>query len=333
MDEFLLPSTQMDEFPLEDAAETKIEASAAQNQTNDSNGAINTWGILRRHGNDGVEIELEYRVKDGRKDTYSLGRSRNCDVPVPDRRVSSMHCAIYCDYSQPRMRVFVEDCSANGTFVNDALTKLSKGGRLELRSGDEIYLVNPRNIDPYELHTHPCVFTFINMRDRIFANREIGLAPTASSAASSNHTQSELAGSEQATLQPHVEDVYIIGDQIGAGMSGEVHLCIHRKSGRRCAVKIIDTRKFALTPGLAKEDLLMEATLMQELKHVCNFSLLFCYPFKNDYLLCSRTSSKCLTPFTPPRLSTSSWSLSRAVISLTALSSAFDTQRRMRGSS
>eukprot|EP01033_Poteriospumella_lacustris_P002831 gene2831-2058_t len=238
-----------------------------QDQTGGSNQLFNNaWGILRQHTNEGIlEIMLEYRVKDGRKDTYIIGRSRNSDVPIPDRRVSSTHCAIYCDYTEPRMRVFLEDCSANGTYVNDALTKLSRGHRLELRSGDEVYLVNPRTLDQFELHYHPSVFTFINMRDRILATREIACAPTAAKTTAFAVTNVEASG--EAKVEPQIEDFYIIGDKIGSGMSGEVYLCIQRKTGRRCAVKVIDTRKFSMTPGLAKEELLQEATLMHELKH------------------------------------------------------------------
>lgn len=238
-----------------------------QDQSGSSNQLFNNaWGILRQHTNEGIlEIMLEYRVKDGRKDTYIIGRSRNSDVPIPDRRVSSTHCAIYCDYTEPRMRVFLEDCSANGTYVNDALTKLSRGHRLELRSGDEIYLVNPRTLDQFELHYHPSVFTFINMRDRILATREIACAPAAPK---STAFATSTGASVDTKVEPQIEDFYIIGDKIGSGMSGEVYLCIQRKTGRRCAVKVIDTRKFSMTPGLAKEELLQEATLMHELKHV-----------------------------------------------------------------
>lgn len=206
------------------------------------------WGLLRRKGGD--EYSMTYRVKDQRRDTFVLGRNRSSDIFVDDSKVSSTHCLIYCDYSQARLRVFVEDTSANGTFVNDSLTRLTKGERLELKSGDEIFLTNPRNIDSKTDHKPP-VFMFINLRERLVDQRMIALAPS-------------IGGTN---LCRHVEDFYIIGDQIGSGMCGQVHLCIHRETSAQCAVKIIDTKKFALTPGLSPKDLIEEANLMKILDH------------------------------------------------------------------
>lgn len=103
---------------------------------------------------------------------------------------------------------------------------------MELRSGYEIFLKNPRNADPIVLSRF--AFTFINIRERMLAQSELG---TAGSAVTSDHVS-------------HIEEKYIIGDQIGSGMSGQVYKCINRETKCQCAVKIIDTKKFALTPGM-----------------------------------------------------------------------------------
>ena len=50
-------------------------------------------------------------------------------------------------------------------------------------------------------------------------------------------------------MHMHIEDKYIIGDQIGSGMSGQVYFCVCKATREQYAVKIIDTRKFALSPG------------------------------------------------------------------------------------
>lgn len=101
---------------------------------------------------------------------------------------------------------------------------------MELRSGYEIFLKNPRNADPALLSNFS--FTFINIRERLLAQREAG-----------------SANNKTINFVSHIEEKYIIGDQIGSGMSGQVHKCINRETKQQCAVKIIDTRKFALTPG------------------------------------------------------------------------------------
>ena len=67
--------------------------------------------------------------------------------------------------------------------------------------------------------------------------------------------------------QNHIEDDYIVGDEIGSGMCGTVHECRHILTGDYYAVKIIDTRKFAMTPGLSAIEIREEANLMKSLDH------------------------------------------------------------------
>lgn len=212
----------------------------------------NVWGLLRRKGGNREEYKLVYRIHDGQQDRYSIGRSRAADVLFEHRRASSIHCLIYCDYSEARLRVFIEDCSSNGTFVNNSLTRLRKGERIELKSGDEIYLVNPRYMKPED---EIAAFVFINMRERLVSQRKIVVAPD---------SQQVFCGNFHAE---HIENYYIIGDQIGSGVCGQVHFCVHRETQQQCAVKIIDTRKFVMTGGLSIDDLKEEAEMMQQLDH------------------------------------------------------------------
>lgn len=74
----------------------------------------NIWGLLRRKGstNELNDIKLFHRVdENNRRDTYTLGRNSKCDIVIDDRRISSFHCSIYCDYTLPKLRVFIEDTS------------------------------------------------------------------------------------------------------------------------------------------------------------------------------------------------------------------------------
>ena len=164
---------------------------------------------------------------------------------------------MYCDYAEARLRVFVEDSSVNGTFVNDSLTRLHKGKRLELKTGDQIYLINPRSVDLNNGTQDNCTsFLYVNLRDRLLVQRTIG----------------SVEGAKGVTVTDsasrHVEEFYVIGDQLGSGMCGQVHRCMSRVTGEHCAVKIIDTRKFALTPGLSPSELREEAEMMRMLDHV-----------------------------------------------------------------
>lgn len=205
------------------------------------------WGLLQRQSD---SFDLTHRTKDGRRDTFIIGRNDVCDISVADKRVSSKHCLIYCDYSQARLRIFLEDSSQNGTFINNSLSRLNKGERVELKTGDEIYLFNPRNMKTAE--DRLASFMFKNIRERMLGQRQIERAPVSA---------------VQPSEARHVEDVYIIGDQIGAGMCGTVHVCVDIATGVQRAVKIIDTKKFALNPGLSPSDLREEAEMMRALDH------------------------------------------------------------------
>eukprot|EP01034_Spumella_vulgaris_P029003 gene29003-35975_t len=128
-------------------------------------------------------------------------------------------------------------------------------------------------------------FTFVNIRERLVGQRVIAPAPTTVNSALSdgslvqNQIKSDSdvilgssierigSGSSIITSNSHIEDHYIIGDQIGSGMSGQVYFCLHRATSAQCAVKVIDTRKFVLTPGLSVSDLMEEAAIIQQLDH------------------------------------------------------------------
>jgi hypothetical protein len=266
-----------------DSEETQLSCTSALRST--ASPISDAWGLLRRQSADREEFELTHRIKDFKRDTFTVGRSSKCDVTVADSWVSTNHCMVYCDYTQPKMRVFIEDCSANGTFINNSLTRLRKGERVELRSGDEIFLLNPRKPEnAAKTHTS---FVFINLRERLMAFREISIAPSFATSVVPNSTAARLAAaSVQAATHPangasqhstqasqrsqsgsqhsvrHVEEKYIIGDQIGSGMSGQVYACINKQTREHCAVKIIDTRKFSLTPGNTHELLVAQCGLV-----------------------------------------------------------------------
>lgn len=54
---------------------------------------------------------------------------------------------------------------------------------------------------------------------------------------------------------------------IGHGTSGEVRRAINRTTGKQVAVKVIETRKFALTPGLTPKELVQEAEMLKRVNH------------------------------------------------------------------
>ena len=69
-----------------------------------------------------------------------FGRSPNAGVHIDDARISTAHCTLWRDAASHK--VWVQNTSMNGTLVNRQL--LEKGATRELKSGDEIQLLNPR---------------------------------------------------------------------------------------------------------------------------------------------------------------------------------------------
>eukprot|EP00953_Heterococcus_sp_UTEX-ZZ885_P021741 12110-Heterococcus_DN1.PRE.2 len=77
------------------------------------------------------------------------------------------------------------------------------------------------------------------------------------------------AGSVGSTGEPRreVHDFYNVMNVIGHGTSGEVRLAHEIKSGREVAIKVVETRKFALTGGLTPEELAREADMLKTVTH------------------------------------------------------------------
>ena len=66
-------------------------------------------------------------------------RAERTSVHIDDARISAAHCTLWRDAAS---RVWVQNTSMNGTLVSRQL--LEKGATRELKSGDEIQLLNPR---------------------------------------------------------------------------------------------------------------------------------------------------------------------------------------------
>lgn len=69
-----------------------------------------------------------------------IGRKTTNTIVINDQRLSGVHCVL----TYAGGKAFVEDRSSNGTFVNN--TKMSKGAKLELSHGDEIWLLHQSKV-------------------------------------------------------------------------------------------------------------------------------------------------------------------------------------------
>ncbi|KAI8850101.1 hypothetical protein BC829DRAFT_489038 [Chytridium lagenaria] len=86
----------------------------------------NHWASLR--------IKDQMFLASDDKDSFVIGRAKDCDLCVLDMRVSLRHCQLL----KKDGNVILEDLSMNGTLVNG--TAVGKGNNVELKTGDTIAL-------------------------------------------------------------------------------------------------------------------------------------------------------------------------------------------------
>ncbi|CAN0414241.1 unnamed protein product, partial [Ectocarpus sp. 12 AP-2014] len=290
--------------------EPVVDAGAEDGE--DSNRAAEPvpWGrLMRLSGGPAISLMPRPEQTQGRAlNEVTLGRGKMCEVQVADQRISSKHCRIYCEHLSGHLggiEVYVEDMSANGTWINQRM-KLVRGQRRLLHSGDEISLLNPfkkktaaaaaavgvangedkveaekgggesgREEDDPEL-LEASTFTFVNLnRNRgashgragslsVAETLRAGTVPGVSSPVLRS-SASGVAGMFGGARK--VEDFYDVREMIGHGTSGEVRRAINRTTGKEVAVKVIETRKFALTPGLTPKELVQEAEMLKRVDH------------------------------------------------------------------
>ena len=275
---------------------------------------------------------------------YTLGRSAKCDIQALDpttlstafgagatlkheraRRkwafgmISNQHCKIYCCLQNPGnaagggsgnrqagigMEVYVEDCSGNGTLINQQ-TLLRRGQKRILHSGDEICLVNPQTLQKKVrsnagLQTltqqHSFVFVTVQPPAPLYATSSLHAQvvarsskrkapavdvramrmpkPTRAHSAAAPTRDSPTNNNNQRRISPRrqqprrVEEDYDIREVLGTGTVGEVRRAIHRQTGQERAIKIISIGgRNRAAHFFVQANVEAEATILQGLKH------------------------------------------------------------------
>ncbi|KAK7727697.1 serine/threonine protein kinase [Botryosphaeria dothidea] len=89
------------------------------------------------------EQEAEYEKKKQKDGVpaggYLIGRHPECDRIIKAPTISNRHCLLFLEHKDGGAVAVLEDLSANGTFVNDAIVGRNK--RRELQEGDQIHIV------------------------------------------------------------------------------------------------------------------------------------------------------------------------------------------------
>lgn len=212
--------------------------------------------------------------KDGpRLHEHKLGRSNKCHVKFDASiRVSNEHCVLYCKRNEQTaansvpssfasandyddcLEAWIEDKSANGTFITRDFIRLTKNVPRLLRHGDEVYLINPDNNKSGDgsLSDEVLMNSFIVLLFLPSANNQNGKNTFRTSLSSLNVS---IASGRTSTVTRLLEKGrtfehhYDRADLLGTGVSGIVYKCTNRTTNEKFAVKVIDKRKIGNSGG------------------------------------------------------------------------------------
>ncbi|KAJ2713138.1 serine/threonine protein kinase [Coemansia spiralis] len=177
---------------------------------------------------------------------YHIGRHKACDIRIQNAHISNRHCLIYRIDDEGgdssvgadeggHSRVYLEDTSSNGTFVNGQ--RVGKSASVELRDGDEIQLVR---------YQPARGMAYFNDRFYVFQNLDL-------------HRREPCLFKQS----------YLLADRLGKGAFAHVRVAINRVTGERFAAKIIDRTRIAQPEKRQKmdENFRVETSILSRVRH------------------------------------------------------------------
>mmetsp|Transcript_79531 Transcript_79531/g.221284 ORF Transcript_79531/g.221284 Transcript_79531/m.221284 type:complete len:506 (-) Transcript_79531:45-1562(-) len=197
-----------------------------------------------------------------------IGRSSDCDVVVADKRVSNCHLRIYRDDA---FRYFVEEMSANGSFVNEQ--RMRKGDTRALLNGDEISVCvpGPSHAGPSHICEYPPFAAYLFRL--VGSDSWSDLSPLRAEHGSDAGPVVAVGGDADCAAgcvsEQWVRSHWDLRVKIGSGNFSEVRLGVHVTNGEKRAVKVVDKQKFFAFQNRrdSQLSLVSEATLLTELSH------------------------------------------------------------------
>lgn len=246
--------------------------------------------------NDGVIARLQSltiveQVWDLQRDRRELTIGRNpqqCDIVASDKRVSGTHARIYRDDC---FRFFIQAPGQNGAWLNEHFMKC--GDTRTLHHGDKLSLCVPGKKTKNPDGERPFAWFLFEVvgsdRDPSRADGVSdgasavgsgassvhgGPAPTAGGAQQSASSTGPAGGRDRENTTNLVTEEWIgqnwdIRTVLGSGNFSEVKLGVHVRTGRTCAVKVMDKSKFKQFQCKRESHLSLfsEAEVMTSLQH------------------------------------------------------------------
>uniref|UniRef100_A0A7R9U7E5 Uncharacterized protein n=1 Tax=Pinguiococcus pyrenoidosus TaxID=172671 RepID=A0A7R9U7E5_9STRA len=198
--------------------------------------------------------------------TYVIGRGRDADVQVRDKRVSSKHCCLFYDM---RGHFYLKDLgSVNGVGLRRpgrGFKKLTKQEVVKIKNNDEIVVLK---LKKRERESNPVVKPFCFVFIELFREHWPVKPGTMSSHPDQATTEASGAPMDPSPVgDAEVNAKYEFHKVMGKGACGVVYKAKCRLSGRICAVKAIHLQRLSGKTPLSGSALAREAELMQRLDH------------------------------------------------------------------
>ncbi|KAI8835785.1 kinase-like domain-containing protein [Chytriomyces cf. hyalinus JEL632] len=192
------------------------------------------WGMLDAEDKKSGHVD-SVKLSNKDKSGYLIGRHAECDIVVNHSQVSKRHALVYMEAlvgkgGVAQYECFIEDMSANGTFVNGA--RIEKGKRFKLMNGDSIQLAkNGSSKKKFD----DKFWMFIRPKEQVISS---------------------------------FNDAYELTKDLGSGNFATVKLGVHKASGAKSAVKILNKKMFQGNAKVLK-NLEQEIGILMAVNHPC----------------------------------------------------------------
>ncbi|CEP12009.1 hypothetical protein [Parasitella parasitica] len=191
------------------------------------------WAFLQSQNPKYPNVYLVKKELNGQERTgYLLGRQPDSDIRFEQSEISKRHCLIYMETGSngkaKGIRIFLEDLSFNGTWVNGTLVGVKN--RVMLRNRDEIQLFRRSSYAENDLRQKFYRVLFPPIYEAHICDHE-----------------------------------YEIRRLLGRGNFASVHHAIHRGTGAVAAIKVLNKNRFAQKPRMIQA-IIQEVGIMMSLR-------------------------------------------------------------------
>jgi serine/threonine protein kinase len=233
-----------------------------------------------------VSLNSENSDVDVSEGSIAIGTGDNCFIRAVSPIISGLHCIVEEDQEEREDRLkngekeqrkqqklttvaYVTDKSRHGTYLNGK--KLTKDVRHVLSPGDQLSLVFPSasaamksKADTGRFYAYVVKYLDLNKDFDTAAPVSLDEEKESNSESSSSSSSASSKYDNLARGGPEID--YLVKRDLGSGNFAVVRLAVHKRTGARVAIKVIDRHKFGAT-NLKKDAIQGEIDILKRLNH------------------------------------------------------------------